>query len=336
MRPLFLFAAFACVRLAMADVLTLDNGDRWTGKVESMAGGSLVFVSDLAGKVKIDAKRITNIQTEAPVTVVLPNGERVLATILGVENGQLRLEGRETEIRWLSVDSINPPEPKAPPSPKWEGSLTSNFGLTRSDREAQNFDLNFDAKLKKDRHAYQTRGSYFNARQSDSDGELQTTRDSWYARGQYDFFVKDRRFYYANLRFDHDAVKDLDLRTVVGAGAGFTLVKTEKTDYRIELGGSFVDERYAGGDRAETFGIQFGSGLIHRVNGSVTIGHDLTFIADPSQLDDYLLVSDFSLRSALNRAMFSELRFVFDYDPIPRAGSRKDNYRYIMGLGFRF
>lgn len=336
MRPLVALAFAACVPLASADVLLLENGDRLTGKVESLIEGVLTFVSDLAGKVKIDAGRVKSIETSEPVTLVLPSGERIQVTLKGIADGQLQIEQKEIDVSWLSVVSINPPDPKAPDTPRWAGSLTSNFGLTRSDREAQNFDLNFDAKLKRGRHAYQTRGSYFNARQSDEDGEMQTTRDAWFARGQYDFFVQDRRFYYGSLRFDHDAIKDLDLRTVAGAGAGFTLIRNERTNYRIEIGASWVDERYRGGDRSDTMGMQFGSGLSHRINGSMSLSHDLTFVADPGKLDDYLLVSDFSVRSALNRAMFSELRFVFDYDPVPRAGSRKDNYRYLMGLGFRF
>ncbi|HRK22324.1 MAG TPA: DUF481 domain-containing protein [Fimbriimonadaceae bacterium] len=336
MRPLLVLPVFVCAAIAWPDVVTLQNGDRLTGKVETMTGGFLSFATELAGKVKIDVQKIKSIETVDPVTLVLPNGEKVQVAIKGIANGQLLIENKEIDISWLNVISINPPNPKAPDTPKWTGSLTSNFGLTRSDREAQNFDINADAKYKRDRQAWQARGSYYNARQSDSDGKLQTTRDAWYARGQYDFFVQDRRFYYGNLRFDHDAIKDLDLRTVAGAGAGFTLVKNEKTNYRIEIGGSWVDERYQGGDRTDTLGMQFGSGLNHRINGSMTLSHDLTFVADPGKIDDYLLVSDFALRSALNRAMFSELRFVFDYDPTPREGSRKDNYRYVMGLGFRF
>lgn len=336
MRPLLCVVTFALARVSQADVLVLDNGDRLTGKVESLVEGTLVFVSDLVGRVKIDAKRIQNIETTAPVALVLPNGEKVQVILKGIEYGQLVVENKEIDIIWLNVISINPPNPKAPDTPKWAGNLSSNFGLTRSDREAQNFDINAEAKFKRDRQAWQMRGGYYNARQTDNDGDLQTTRDSWFARGQYDYYVQDRRFYYGNLRFDHDAIKDLDLRTVAGAGAGFTLVRNEKTNYRIELGGSYVDERYRGGDRTDTLGLQFGSGLNHRINGSMTLSHDLTLVADPGKIEDYLFVSDFALRSALNRAMFSELRFVFDYDPIPREGSRKDNYRYVMGLGFRF
>lgn len=336
MRSLLVLPVLACVALARPDVVILQNGDRLTGTVETMAGGLLTFATELAGKVKIDIQKIKSIETAEPVTLVLPSGEKVQVILKGIENGQLILEKKEIDISWLNVVSINPPNPKAPDTPKWTGSLTSNFGLTRSDREAQNFDVNADAKYKRDRQAWQARGSYYHARQSNGDGDLQTTRDAWYARGQYDYFVQDRRFYYGNLRFDHDAIKDLDLRTVAGAGAGFTIVRNERTNYRIEVGGSYVDERYRGGDRSDTLGMQFGSGLLHRVNGSMTLSHDLTVVADPGKIDDYLLVSDFALRSALNRAMFSELRFVFDYDPIPRDGSRKDNYRYVMGLGFRF
>ena len=321
--------------LAQADVLVLENGDRLTGKVESLVGGTLTFVSDLAGKVKIDAKKVKNIETAEPVKLVLPDGSTVRVVMKGIENGTLQLEGKDIDVSWLNLVAINPPQPKAP-NTNWTGSVSSSFGVSKSERDAQNLDVSFDAKKKEDRTGWQTRGNYAFARQTNGDGELQTTRDAWYLRGQYDYFVKDKLFHYANLRFDHDAVNSLDLRTVAGLGAGYTLVYTPKTNYRIELGGSWVDEHYAGSEDSQTFGVQLGSGLTLKVNGMLSLNHDLTYISDPTNLDDYLLVSDLGLRSDFSKSMFSEFRFSFNYDATPRAGGRRDSYRYIMGLGVRF
>lgn len=335
MRLPLALAVLALAAVSQADQVSLTNGDRLTGKVVELVKGTLTFETELAGKVKISADRIADLTTEGMAVLRLSDGQWIEAKIAGIADGALRLAGIGTRIDWSQVEAINPPMPKAAPPARWKGIVSSNFGLTRSDREAQNLDINVEAARKTPRDRWEAKGSYFNARQTDG-GETQTLRDAWFTRTQYDRLVDARRFFYGNLRLDHDAVKDLDLRTLAGAGAGFTLVQNERADFSVEVGGSYLDERYEGGERRDTLGVQLGTSVRYRFNGAMTLSHDLSFVADPSKSNEYLVVSDLSFRSELNRALFSELRFVFDYDPTPRTGSRKDSYRYLMGLGYRF
>ena len=72
---LLLLLGSACV--CRADQVTLDNGDRLTGTVKRIGGGSLVIGTEYAGDVTIDLKRITSFHTDSDMTVVLDDETRL-------------------------------------------------------------------------------------------------------------------------------------------------------------------------------------------------------------------------------------------------------------------
>jgi len=79
------------VGIAWADQVSLKNGDRVTGKIQKKDGANLIIKSDLFGLVTIPWDAVTQVISDEPLTVVLPDGKSVHGKITG-ENQKLAVE----------------------------------------------------------------------------------------------------------------------------------------------------------------------------------------------------------------------------------------------------
>ncbi len=73
--PLFVLPLIACT--AWADQVTLKNSDRITGKVVKKDGAALTFKSDVFGVIAIPWDQVTQLVSDEPLNVVLPDGKLV-------------------------------------------------------------------------------------------------------------------------------------------------------------------------------------------------------------------------------------------------------------------
>src|SRR5688572_370070 len=75
-RLVSLYIVLALFPLA-ADVVTLKNGDRITGKIVKKDGGKLTVKGELTGDVTVPWDAVTAVSSDQPLTVVLP-GDRII------------------------------------------------------------------------------------------------------------------------------------------------------------------------------------------------------------------------------------------------------------------
>src|SRR5689334_19473217 len=75
---------------AMADQITLKNGDRLTGKIVKSDGSKLVVKTELIGEVSVDLAAVNSITTDQPLYVTLADG-RTVSGILSASEGKAEL-----------------------------------------------------------------------------------------------------------------------------------------------------------------------------------------------------------------------------------------------------
>src|ERR1035437_1460151 len=108
---LILFAACSvCADRALADQVTLKNGDRITGAIVKKDGDKLTVKSDLIGVVTIPWDQVSEIKSNEPLNVVLagqttPTPAAVKATIAS-SNGQITLSGGPSGPQTVAPASI--------------------------------------------------------------------------------------------------------------------------------------------------------------------------------------------------------------------------------------
>ncbi len=337
MRTLYLVLLLTSSGLVFADRLTLVNGDRVTGELIELVDGKLVFESPVMGTLKLDWADVSSLETEEPVRIALASGEEIGARILsgGPSGLNIQVGDRVERLTSLELRGLNLPRPAVLPT-IWKGALSSSLRLVDSNRDAKNFNLDFDIARERATDRLTAKAAYAFASQSVSGGGSETTVDSWFARGQYDVIINEKFFWLGNLRLDRDRVSDLDLRTAIGAGAGYTFWNKETSAFRTTFGLSYLREAFTVGGGNNTVVLQIGTGLRHEFNSRLTVLHDTSYFPNPGDLGDFFLSSELVLRSALASNMFGEIKFVFDYDATPAPGAQKGNYRYTMGVGMRF
>jgi hypothetical protein len=100
------------------DRITLANGDVLTGSITTMADGKVTIHSALLGDVVVPMSNISDMVTAEQVRLQTASGDLLKRRIVGMEAGNLRLEGDTTALALDNLGQINPPDK---PEPKWAG-----------------------------------------------------------------------------------------------------------------------------------------------------------------------------------------------------------------------
>ena len=63
-QKLGLLGLLLCAVAVQADVLVMDNGDRITGRLDSISGGKAIFDTSYAGRIWVEMANIRSLETE--------------------------------------------------------------------------------------------------------------------------------------------------------------------------------------------------------------------------------------------------------------------------------
>jgi putative salt-induced outer membrane protein YdiY len=337
---LFLFACLlgTCSPLC-ADQVLLKNGDRVTGKIVSLGDGSLVLKSDQVGQVTIALKDIATFTSDSPLEIHLKDGTVLNQPVATAEPGQFAIaQGpalRPQTFSLADVLSINPP-PK--PEPKWTGSISGAVSSTHGNTKAEAITAGVSVARRSDKDRTTAGADYGTSRQRNRDtGQDNTTEDWWRARAQYDYFFTKKFFGFGNIRYESDAIAQLDRRMVVGGGGGYQWLETDRTSFSTGLGLASLYEKFDNAtDSNSQLSLQIGYNFDHRIRENLRFVHDLTYYPSLEQFSDYYLTTTAELRANLTKTMFANFKVLFNYDESPATGQGNTDVKYLLGVGMNF
>jgi len=322
-----------------ADQVVLKNGDRITGKIVAVGDGVLTLKGDQVGQITIAMKDIATFASDSPLEIHLKDGTVLNQPVIAADADRFAItEGpalRPQTFSLADVTSINPP-PK--PQPKWTGSIsgavTSTHGNTKA--EAVSASVNVVRRSEKDRTT--AAADYGRSEQRNrTTKEDDTTEDWWRARAQYDYFFSKKFFGFGNVRYERDAIADLDRRVVVGGGGGYQWIENAKTSFSTNLGLASLYEKFDNvNDSNSEISLQVGYNLDHRIRDGLRFVHDLTYYPSLEQFSDYYLTTTGELRASLTKSMFANFKVIFNYDESPAPGRGSTDVKYLLGIGMNF
>jgi len=324
---------------AGADEVYMKNGDRFTGTIVKLTDGKLVLKSDAAGEVTLAQADIQGFSSAAPLKIHLKDGTVLHQNVQAAEPGQFAIETgttlRAQTFPLTEVVSINPP---AKPAPKWTGSISAGVTATsgNTSTEAINASVSIARRSEKDRT---TAGAdYAKGKQEDPDtGEEKTTEDWWRGKAQYDYFFSKKFFGFINGSYEKDSIAELDRRVVVGGGAGYQWIESERTNFSTSAGLASLYEKFDNQtDSNSELSAQASYNFDHQLNKSVKFLHDLTYYPALDKVSDYYLTTTAELRASLTKAMFANFKVIFNYDATPANGRSSTDVKYIFGVGMTF
>lgn len=314
---------------ASADVLYLKGGDRLTGKVVDMDGGKLCFTTSYAGKLKIKWSEVVRLVTDEPMTLETTEGQKLTGKAQEATAGQIKLEGGGA-LPLSRVASINPEDLEPF---KLDGQVNLGVDISRGNTNKMTVDTS--GRVVTTWGTINRAIGGFEIHRAESKGK--DTTDNTLGYVEYNRFVSDKWYWLANLRGSQDTFKNIEYRSMAGAGIGYQVWRSKLTNLALELGPNYVYQEDTTGVSEDWFAwrwkisydrwffsrsVQF----YHRQEGFVAVDDANNWIWNTRQGLNFPTVLGFVFNVAFN----------LDYDNQPEPGKSKTDDRFIISLGYQF
>lgn len=339
-KPMFLLTCLVVLSSPLAaDQVVLKNGDRITGKIVTVGDGVLTFKGDQVGQITIAMKDIATFASDSPLEIHLKDGTVLNQPVVAADADRFAItEGpslRPQTFSLADVTSINPP-PK--PQPKWTGSISGAVSSTHGNTKAEAVSASVNVVRRSEKDRTTAAADYGRTEQRNrATKEDETTEDWWRARAQYDYFFSKKFFGFGNIRYERDAIADLDRRVVVGGGGGYQWIENARTSFSTNLGLASLYEKFDNvNDSNSEISLQVGYNLDHRIRDGLRFVHDLTYYPSLEQFSDYYLTTTGELRASLTKSMFANFKVIFNYDESPAPNRGSTDVKYLLGIGMNF
>ncbi|HWO28463.1 MAG TPA: DUF481 domain-containing protein, partial [Candidatus Acidoferrum sp.] len=258
LRKLELFALLAFLGLTsavFADQITLKNGDHLSGTIVKSDGKILVLHTEFAGDVTVQFSAITQISTEKELHVTTSDKKTLVGPVT-TSDGKIEVAtktGGTVEVPPGNVVLIRNDAEQAAYDKLlhpgllhgWNGGVNVGFSLARGNSETSNLALAINAV-----HPTLNDKTTIYLSSIDTKNELATptTVANLVTAGiRYDHNVNPRLFGFVGADFMSNALQNLDLRGVYGAGLGFHAIKSDSTVLDFLAGLNYTHETYSNG-----------------------------------------------------------------------------------------
>ena len=321
-----------------ADKVTLKSGSSLTGTVVGVSAKEVVFKSDDLGEVKIPVANITALENAGKHTVLYidrTSSEKSLS----VKNGAIIADAKALDM--ASVKEIDP-KPET-----WHGSVNAAFLASRGNTYEDSWSVvaNLNRRWEKDR--FNGDFGYYYSKKGEGDNDAVKSTDRWEIELKHDHFWWEKVYNYEDLKYDRDMIQDLRARYRLGLGGGYQwLDKTDALDagkfsFNQELGVNYIKEEYENNDDAKDGGfaaLRYGHhfGWLPKWREGFEVFHNLEVLPEVDEWEKFLAKADIGFTTKLIYNFDLLCKIEWDYNSKPANDRKKDDLRYIIGLGYKW
>ena len=316
------------------DVVVLGNGDRVTCEIETLQRGRLTVKTDSMGTLQIEWEDVQQVTSPMVFEVELESGERFVGTLEPPPvQGQVLVSGQTETV--LDRDSVV--RMREIGQGFWsqiDGSMDVGFDFTKANESKQ---WTFMGEAIRRGVQFETRVN-FDSLFSSQEGIDSANRQ---ALGiQVTRFLPQKWMAAAVGRFQRNEELDLDLRSLIGGGAGRFLLQTNRTILSVLGGVVFNRERFAGPEpgvnNAEALGlVQFRKFTFDDPETDI----ETTLLVLPSLTEAGRVRLEFNarVRREVLKDFYWNITFFesFDSEP-PLATSEQHDYGLVSSFGWSF
>ena len=256
------------------DVLIFSNGDRLTGKLDSVTDGNVVFNSDMAGTVTISIDKIKELKSGAQFALLrkgdLPGKTHVPEGSVEVAEGKLTITPPANEppavvpaadVNYL-IDRASFDKQmshKAGFLTGWSGKITGGANIERSTTTGTTFYAGLSLvraiptvpwMLPRNRTIVNVNEAYGKLSTPVIPPTVPATPASvvitniFHADAERDEYFNPRLYALADTSFDHNFGQGLQLQQVYGGGIGYTAVKDAKQELDLKADVHYMKQSY--------------------------------------------------------------------------------------------
>ncbi len=333
----FLFtitSTFALFRPVFPAVIEMKNGDRISGTVKALASGELTVETAYAGTLDIKWDLVQGFASDESVLVKFSQGKSLEGQLQLDASGEVvvRSPQRTETFPRSQLHEFGPPprEEHYKPWQAWHGDLKFGLNLSRGNTDISTISFIADPArvTPEDRISI-----HYASLQSHEDGRQLGA--VYRLSGRYDRFFSERKFVFAQGRFERDGKATLDYRFREGGGLGYDVLS--RSDVSLALTGGFFlsQERFyeepINRGAEGSVGIELETSLLNPVH--LTSRGEFNPVVSENRF-----FANWS--SAITMPLFGNLRFGFQfldsYDSSPAQETRKNDLQFLSTLTWGF
>jgi putative salt-induced outer membrane protein YdiY len=317
------------VRDAQADVIQMKNGDRITGRVKNRTEGKLVIGTPYAGDIRVDISEVASVEFDAPVPVFIE--QQGVREVSRLEAEPDLAEGAREDVESLGrVLHVKPTPGQAGTGIDYSGNAKLSATYTRGNARS---DLLYgDAELRG--RSVQRRFAVAGQTTRGMTGDLETA-NNWQLRGNHDWLVDAKTFFYARGTAERDPFRDLRSRLTAGGGIGRTIVEDADGTFTVQGGIDYVTvDRFAGpneGYPAVGWGLRYRQWFLDR---RMQAFHEQDGFGGLGAGASTLVRTRTGLRVPVKNGLNLSAQVNLDWDSDPAPGRTSTDTIYLLGLGY--
>lgn len=359
---LFTWMALFCgfTSAALADQVTLKNGDHLTGTVVKGDGKTIVLHTDAMGDITIQFAAVQDIKTDKDLHIGVKGGKTEVGTVTTTD-GRIEVATKTSgtvEVVPADVTVIrNDAEQTAFDKSLhpgllhgWTGGANVGFSVARGNSETENLALAFNAV-----HTTLNDKITLYATSVDTTNNLATpsTVANLETGGvRYDRNVNARTFAFGEGDFGSNALQYLDLRAVYTGGFGYHAIKNDHTMLDFLGGVNYTHETYSNGapvtpaTTPPTFvsygvtnryvALTFTEELTQKLGKSTVVTQNFNFYPNLQQTGQYRGTFNLGTVTKLNKWLGWQNQFSDIYVSNPPTGSKNNDILLTTGLNVSF
>jgi putative salt-induced outer membrane protein len=336
---------------ALADQVSLKNGDRLTGTIVQSDGKALVLHTEYAGDVTVKWDSVKGIESSEPLRVELPNGKTAIGPVsttddtVKVATSSGEVAAPVGSVKSLSQQAAYEKMEKASLLQGWKGGVNAGFSFTGGNSETKNLAIGFLA----DRQSLKSKlAMYANTIYARSTtlvpnpvpppltiGVSSTTGNTEAGGIRYDHDLNPKTFAFVGADFFADALQDLNLRSVFGGGLGYHAIKNDNTTLDFLGGVNYTRESYSTLQR-NLIALTLGEELMHKLGKSTVLNQNLYFFPDLNSLGNYRGTFNFASVTKISKWFGWQNSFADVYVTNPPVGKKQNDVILTTGLNVAF
>lgn len=339
---------FGLCSVVLADEVKLKNGDRLTGAIVKADGKTLTLKTDYAGVITISADAIAAVISQEPLYVALSDGKTVVGKVAISREGSGKYEVETKDANKVSgemsaVQTIRSQAEQAAyekmlkPSwfDLWNGGLDLGFSLTTGNTRTNTLALGSNLSRQTSRDKTTLYAAYINAKNKNK-GVTETTANAIRGGGRYEINVAKRMTAFGFADFEYNQIQLLDLRSVLGGGFGYYVIKNDRAQLQAFGGGAYNRENFSTGLRRNSAEAFVGEDFALKVSDRVVFKERFQFFPNLTNTGEYRHTFDSSLTTKLTSWMTWNVTASNRFISNPPAGSKNSDLLFTTGIGVAF
>jgi putative salt-induced outer membrane protein YdiY len=326
---LAIFAACLGAITARADEVQLKNGDRISGTIVRMENKVLTIKTPYSGDLSIKWEAVAAISTDSSVHVGLSDDTSAHGALFPAEEGRLSLKAEKVEEPWTfdidDVEVINPP-----PDYRWTLRLNAGVDIEKGNTDSEEYHLDTRFFVRTERSRY-TVWAELDKEYASND----LTEDSTFSVLKYDHFFTKKWYGWLATLIETDEFKDLNLRSVTGAGPGYQFFESPLRNLGVETGAVYVNEDFDEGEDQEYGALSWRLEYDQYFwDNRVQFFHWQYGLWSVDDSEDVAIYTRTGLRIPLVKGLSATLQYNWDLDNSVPRGEEEIDERFLFTLGW--